>query len=108
MDIVRPNYAVISVGENNDYGHPTYDVLNRLNEHEVKVLRTDENGNILFVVGSSYGLNILTGDYFLTNMPLDYRIYVLVLDILLFTMAIVIIIKKEKKKNKHLSGDFLE
>lgn len=44
-----PEYAVISVGENS-YGHPTEDVLLRLEEHGCNVFRTNINGNVTFVV----------------------------------------------------------
>ncbi len=46
LDAVQPTIAVISVGRGNAYGHPAYDVLNLLEEHEVTVLRTDQRGNI--------------------------------------------------------------
>ena len=108
LQTVRPKYAVISVGENNNYGHPTYDVLNRLEENDVEILRTDEDGSILFVVGNDYDFIYLTDVFYITNMPLDYTVYILVLDILLFTIAIVTLIKKEKKQNKHLDNNFVE
>ncbi len=44
---VDPKIAVISVGKNNDYGHPHEKILNRLRENKVKVYRTDLNGNIV-------------------------------------------------------------
>lgn len=40
--------AVISVGENNRYNHPSNEVLTTLNENKVKVFRTDKNGGISF------------------------------------------------------------
>lgn len=43
----NPKYAIISVGKNNSYGHPSNDVLNRLEEQNIKVLRTDINGDII-------------------------------------------------------------
>lgn len=43
---VNPKYAVISVGKNNDYGHPHDKVLNRLYNLGIKVFRTDESGDI--------------------------------------------------------------
>lgn len=44
---VMPEYAVISVGESNSYGHPTPEALGRLRDAGVTVLRTDENGTII-------------------------------------------------------------
>jgi len=42
---VRPKIAIIEVGKNN-YGHPTEEVLRRLQANNVKVFRTDVLGNI--------------------------------------------------------------
>lgn len=44
---VAPEYAVISVGKDNSYGHPTEDALSRLRDADVKVYRTDLQGNII-------------------------------------------------------------
>jgi competence protein ComEC len=44
---VDPTYAVIQVGKDNDYGHPTTDVLSRLRDAEVKTFRTDLQGDII-------------------------------------------------------------
>jgi competence protein ComEC len=44
---VAPSYAIISVGRNS-YGHPTDDVLARLDEANVEVYRTDMVGTIVF------------------------------------------------------------
>jgi competence protein ComEC len=44
VDAVSPKYAVISVGENNIYGFPNNDVLERL--RGVNIFRTDINGDI--------------------------------------------------------------
>lgn len=46
LDVVRPAIAVISVGVNNSYGHPTKEVLDMLAKARVKLLRTDEVGDI--------------------------------------------------------------
>ncbi|MBQ7329729.1 MAG: MBL fold metallo-hydrolase [Oscillospiraceae bacterium] len=43
---IMPKYAVISVGTGNSYGHPTEDTLSRLRDADVKVFRTDMQGDI--------------------------------------------------------------
>jgi len=44
---VMPEYAVISVGENNSYGHPAEDTISRLRDADVKVFRTDMQGDVI-------------------------------------------------------------
>lgn len=46
----RPRLAVISVGADNPYGHPTAATLATLARHRVRTLRTDEDGPIVFDV----------------------------------------------------------
>ena len=46
---IMPEYAVIPVGADNDYGHPTEEVLSRLRDAEVKTFRTDMQGDIVCV-----------------------------------------------------------
>lgn len=49
-----PKVAVISVGKNS-YGHPTQQVLDMLVKYNVKILRTDEMGDVDFVTdGDKY------------------------------------------------------
>lgn len=43
---VTPRYAIISVGKNNTYGHPSPRVVRRLERMGAMVLRTDQNGDI--------------------------------------------------------------
>jgi competence protein ComEC len=44
---LHPNLAVISVGANNPFGHPTPSVLEALAQANVKVLRTDQDGLVM-------------------------------------------------------------
>lgn len=55
LEAVHPSYAVISCGEDNSYGHPHAEVLNRLRQNGIQVFRTDEQGSI---VASSDGKEI--------------------------------------------------
>ncbi len=45
-----PQIALISVGKNNRYGHPKKEVLDRLAKWNVRVFRTDENGEIMLII----------------------------------------------------------
>ena len=47
LNEVSPDYAVISVGKGNAYGHPHEQPLSRLNQAGVTILRTDELGTIV-------------------------------------------------------------
>jgi competence protein ComEC len=42
--------AVISVGEDNPYGHPTRGTLSTLERHRVPTLRTDRDGDVVIDV----------------------------------------------------------
>jgi competence protein ComEC len=46
LDRSRPRLAVISVGADNPYGHPTPSTLATLAAHQVPTLRTDQEGTI--------------------------------------------------------------
>lgn len=43
---VSPSAALISVGENNSYGHPHEDVIERLERHGADIFRTDKSGAV--------------------------------------------------------------
>ncbi len=47
LKYVMPEYAIISVGENNDYNHPGIEALNRLQKYNANILRTNELGTII-------------------------------------------------------------
>ncbi len=50
LDQIKPRYAIISVGENNDYGHPKESILKRLKNAGCEIYRTDECGTIEIIV----------------------------------------------------------
>jgi competence protein ComEC len=52
LDRARPQLAVISVGADNPYGHPTRSTLKTLAGHRVPILRTDEDGDVVIDVSA--------------------------------------------------------
>jgi|GEM_PF-2978856 len=46
LDVAKPQYGVFSVGISNSYHHPAPEVLQRYASHNVKALRTDQDGTI--------------------------------------------------------------
>lgn len=49
LEAVSPKIAVISVGKDNSYGHPYEETLEILKEYDIRVLRTDEVGDIKII-----------------------------------------------------------
>jgi competence protein ComEC len=48
LEAVNPQIVVISVGAENDYGHPSPEVMERYAEHGLSIFRTDEQGTVEF------------------------------------------------------------
>ncbi len=46
LEKVAPREAIISVGKNNRFGHPTPETIQRLEAQKIDILRTDEVGDI--------------------------------------------------------------
>lgn len=53
LKAVAPQYAIISCGKDNDYGHPHKEVMNRLQKANVQTYRTDEQGTVLATTDGS-------------------------------------------------------
>lgn len=59
LEAVSAKTAVISVGRNNDYGHPDFDILNRLRATGSDIFRTDKNGTIsVFMDGRNVSVEV--------------------------------------------------
>ena len=48
LEETTPEYAFISVGEGNAYGHPAQETIDRLLEFGCKIFRTDQCGTVIF------------------------------------------------------------
>jgi competence protein ComEC len=51
LDAVQPQAAMISVGEDSNYDHPSPVVLERLDDRGISTYRTDEDGSIVVHIG---------------------------------------------------------
>jgi competence protein ComEC len=62
LDILKPKNAIISVGGNNVYGHPSTRVINRITttNENCRILRTDVLGNVYVSVDKN-------GEYKISN-----------------------------------------
>ncbi|HTA56718.1 MAG TPA: MBL fold metallo-hydrolase, partial [Candidatus Baltobacteraceae bacterium] len=57
LESVRPEIAIISAGEQNPYGHPSVELLERLRGSGARILRTDEEGAVR-VVTDGHGIRV--------------------------------------------------
>ncbi len=60
LEAVKPKLAVIGVGKNNTFGHPSNITLESLEVMKCKIFRTDENGEITI---ETNGKNIKTSKF---------------------------------------------
>ncbi|UMZ74074.1 stalk domain-containing protein [Natranaerofaba carboxydovora] len=59
LDAVDPEAAVIQVGEDNRYGHPDAEVLQRLQENDVKIYRNDYHEDVVITLDeNSWSANV--------------------------------------------------
>ena len=49
LDVVDPEYAVISCGKNNDYGHPNKETVRRLSKYARNTYITARDGSVVFI-----------------------------------------------------------
>ena len=57
LEFIKPDSAIISVGVDNKFNHPSKSVINRLEKLNIEIYRTDLNGDICFEV-SNNNLNL--------------------------------------------------
>ena len=56
---MQPQISVISVGKDNDYGHPNSETIQKLEKIGSTIYRTDENGTIE-IISDGTELNVIT------------------------------------------------
>lgn len=55
LEATLPEYAVISCGKENQYGHPDKEIMEKLEAMEIEIFRTDKQGTI---IGTSDGTTV--------------------------------------------------
>jgi len=55
IEWLQPDIAIISVGSNNRYGHPHADVIQLLQQNNIKLFRTDKNGGVHYKFKNNNG-----------------------------------------------------
>lgn len=53
LDRIKPQYAVIEVGADNQYGHPHAATLDLLQKAGIRIFRTDRDGMVEFILSSN-------------------------------------------------------
>jgi competence protein ComEC len=48
LQLISPDYAVVSVGEGNKFRHPSEEVINRYEELDIQTLLTSDHGAVIF------------------------------------------------------------
>jgi competence protein ComEC len=61
LDAAAPKDAVVSVGRGNTFGHPRYEVIERIAEARVKLYRTDQFGLTTFLLDRDGGIREIVG-----------------------------------------------
>jgi len=61
LSAAAPKDAVVSVGKGNTFGHPRYEVIERIAEARAKLYRTDEFGLTEFLLGRDGGIHEIVG-----------------------------------------------
>ena len=73
LDAVSPEYALISSKVGNKYEHPIKSTMEKLEERNIEVYRTDENGTVVMsITTNSVSFSCEPGDY-LSGVELEER-----------------------------------
>lgn len=101
LDLLSPKFVVVSVGKNNNYGHPSSEVLFRIekttNIAGDYLLRTDLNGDVTFGEISGKVVYSLQKSNILQNQTISWELFATLLSALII---ILIASKKPKVDNK--------
>ena len=64
VDAISPDYVLISAGLGNKYEHPIKEIMERFEERNIEVYRTDESGSVVITITTdSVSFSCEPGDY---------------------------------------------
>lgn len=96
LNRIQPQYAVISVGKDNSYGHPTENTLTKLENMGTEIFRTDEQGSILVGLKQSSNLVIFAKD---TNgLPVIIQVWEIYVSGCLVAFYLIFVFNSKQKK----------
>lgn len=103
MAYLSPEYAVISVGKDNSFGHPTSETLANIRSvvDSENILLTSVLNNISFVIGDGYEFSYLTGTIYTTiNVNSELIIMIAVgVDAICGSIIIITCVRQKATKN---------
>jgi competence protein ComEC len=70
LNAVHPTYGVISVGKDNEHGHPSAKVMRAVLNHHIKLYRTDDQGTIIFTTDGK-NISVNKAAYQITNADIN-------------------------------------
>lgn len=109
LDITQPDYAVISVGEDNSYQHPSSAVLDNIElyneEHTdtIKIAQTSILGNIVYYSNSANQLGMFSidniGDYLFLSWWVVVIVLIVVIGVAMFINDFINLFNRNKATN---------
>lgn len=104
LEFITPEYAIVSAGANNSYGHPSQDTLNRLYDFgitEYDIFRTDLNGTITISVSQEGKLGLNAEFLQFTTFEIKWWMIYLALELILLIVITAHYIQWLIKTNKN-------
>jgi len=100
LNRIQPQYAVISVGKENSYGHPTQSTLSKLESIGAQTFRTDKQGTI--IVGLNAYSNLIIFASGTNGLPVKIEVWEIYASgcLIAFYLIIVVSVKQKKKIKK--------
>ena len=88
LNAINPEFAVVSCGIDNSFGHPSNEVVNNLIEIDCKILRTDTMGSVVMFENNG-DIKAISGFNFVTNIYFEWWIFVVSFELILVFLLFV-------------------